>query len=463
MRRFRLRDLSIVLFATIVLLWVSSAQAGSGVVHALIREGKVDKAKAMLLSRPGLKDSRDRWNGTPLFVAAGARQVDIVELLLKLGADPNLQIDDLNWQSALERAAYESVWSRGRTKPQEERAKAQKIIKMLLGAGAKYDIGSACLLGNAKEAEAILATDPQAALDKSAMDAAAGGGHAEIVKMMLVQGASPGDDLCEGSPNCFHTVSLGAVDYPDVLKLLFDAGADPMVRVSTRGIRLRGTTLLHGAARGINSRNGGGHYFTDLSQPNVAARKRCLESAKLLLARGIPVDVNRGGDGTPLHVACYYGYPEMVKLLLAKGADPSLKDRDGLTPMGLAASRMGPESRPIDKASNDVLRGVIKILSDHGQPLDLMTAIRLGQTNTVKQLLQAGADVKIADEYGVTALHVAASFCHPEIIRLLIAAGAVKNQKDKGRETPLDWLKAELHWNETKPDEYQESIKLLSP
>jgi ankyrin repeat protein len=42
---------------------------------------------------------------------------------------------------------------------------------------------------------------------------------------------------------------------------------------------------------------------------------------------------------TPLHLAAYKGYAEIAKILLEWGADPNIRDDDGLTPLEIAKIR----------------------------------------------------------------------------------------------------------------------------
>ncbi|WP_293448535.1 ankyrin repeat domain-containing protein, partial [Persephonella sp.] len=40
--------------------------------------------------------------------------------------------------------------------------------------------------------------------------------------------------------------------------------------------------------------------------------------------------------GTALHWAVFYGHKEIIKLLLMQGADPLIKDKNGITPIDVA-------------------------------------------------------------------------------------------------------------------------------
>ena len=105
------------------------------------------------------------------------------------------------------------------------------------------------------------------------------------------------------------------------------------------------------------------------------------------------------GD-TPLHDAAYRGYADVVKLLLAAGADVNAKDSFGDTPLHAAAIN--------------------------------------GQADVVKLLLAAGADVNAKGWIGYTPLHHAAYDGHADVAKLLLAAGADVNARNTVGDTPLD-------------------------
>jgi ankyrin repeat protein len=104
-------------------------------------------------------------------------------------------------------------------------------------------------------------------------------------------------------------------------------------------------------------------------------------------------------DGfTPLGLACYFGHEETARFLLLKGADVNLPTQNGYNvyPLHSAAA-----------ADN----------------LDL-----------TKLLLEAGAEVNISQQSGVTPLHSAAEHGNIEMLILLLEAGAeVSAKMEDGR------------------------------
>ena len=60
----------------------------------------------------------------------------------------------------------------------------------------------------------------------------------------------------------------------------------------------------------------------------------------------------------------------------------------------------------------------------------LITASEYGHINTVRRLLEEGADVNVKDDRGSTALMYASEEGHVETVKLLLEKGADVNAKD---------------------------------
>lgn len=105
----------------------------------------------------------------------------------------------------------------------------------------------------------------------------------------------------------------------------------------------------------------------------------------------------------------------MMKLLVARGADPRLKQKNGTTALMLAAS-----GRP----SGD---------DDAGPATD-----SLGGTAAIDLCLELGIDINAANTNGDTALHRAVANGALPVVRRLIEGGANVNATNARKQSPLD-------------------------
>lgn len=175
---------------------------------------------------------------------------------------------------------------------------------------------------------------------------------------------------------------------------------------------------------------------------DAAAVRAAVEAAPRLL----DATAERGGDAgwTPLHEAVAEGDEQVVRVLVAAGADLGARTEVGRTPLQVAleaAPALVPAllelGAPVDAASAARLDDVdlLSAALEDGDPGDadlLGSAARGGATRAARLLLDRGAD----PDGG--ALLAAASAGRPELVRLLLASGADVDHRDPdtGR-TPL--------------------------
>ena len=133
---------------------------------------------------------------------------------------------------------------------------------------------------------------------------------------------------------------------------------------------------------------------------------------------------DRGLDGllttgtTPLLRAAKALDSAAIRVLLAKGADLSLANSRGITPL-MAAAGLGS----VDADTR-------------GFYLSEDTAQRSIESLTL--LLKAGGDVNGKDSRGLTALHEAARWGWNDVVTFLVSRGADLNAKDAKGNTPVD-------------------------
>ena len=240
----------------------------------------VDWAKSVALS----EKSRCS-DGTPLHFAVRAGRLDVINILLDRGADPNASGTGSFISKTPLEEVFEGFVLRGKQR--------LDVVKLLLAHGANPNTSGG---GATPLLRAILCLGFQ---DEEPVD---------VVELLLDHGANPNTAVGDDIP------LLCAVknSYVEIVKLLLKRGANINAQNEF------GYTALHQAVS---------RYFSKFEQPTRLIR--------LLLARGAYVNESDSYRGLPLGIAVEEGYLDFVKLLLKAGADPCWQ-RNGETPLDLA-------------------------------------------------------------------------------------------------------------------------------
>ena len=173
-------------------------------------------------------------------------------------------------------------------------------------------------------------------------------------------------------------------------------------------------------------------------------------------------NVNQADEmgNTALHLAARAGSAECVKLLLNAGADTTLPDATGKLASQMAASqkisRMLKSAmaareeeialyEKITAGNLDALKAAARKKTFNPDMLDKENKIPLlaqlclkKDTEGVRLLIKAGANVNYVTSDSRTILHWAIDADHAGIITLLLNAGADKNAKNKDNQTARD-------------------------
>jgi ankyrin len=148
-----------------------------------------------------------------------------------------------------------------------------------------------------------------------------------------------------------------------------------------------------------------------------AAREGDLESAKLLLDAGAPINQVTEYGWTPLLTAVNNRNYQLAKLLLERGADPNIANKGGWTPLYLATDNRNIEGGdyPVPKADLDHL-DIIRLLLEKGADPN-----RRVKDNTLTRTIFT---MQWFFEDGATAFVRAAQSSDTELMRLLLKYGA---------------------------------------
>lgn len=163
----------------------------------------------------------------------------------------------------------------------------------------------------------------------------------------------------------------------------------------------------------------GGHGFALI---HVAARYNFSRIVSTLLDHGAHINIGTCEHRwTPLHLAARFnGLSTVVDVLLPRGADPSLRGRNGYTPLHLAARRGNEE---IVKVLLDQPSVAVDAKDDSGKTA-LHFACSEGHRKVCQILLNFGADIKAVSTDKTTPLHSAIFNGHSEVARMILKRAA---------------------------------------
>jgi ankyrin repeat protein/ketosteroid isomerase-like protein len=250
-------------------------------------------------------------------------------------------------------------------------------------------------------------TDPvrERHTSRALIDAVLAADAAESARL-LAEGADPDTRDPQSGLTALQIAACQAD--PSTVRALLAAGADPLT-ADTRG----GATALHKACQGGS-----------------------VEVARLLVEAGAFVDAVAPTTGhTPLMDALWYKYPDLVEYLLAQGAGLKVFTHYGFSLQQHFDYELNVNTRGKDLLLLAEQHVVDRRAGDEAavQAQQLMAATAAGETDRVRELLEAGAAVnEVAPRLngfndGHTPLHVAARDGHTAIVALLLGAGADVN------------------------------------
>ncbi len=206
-----------------------------------------------------------------------------------------------------------------------------------------------------------------------------------------------------------------------------DSNGLPALLLAARGGHQQILTnlLKHGASSEANRVN----TFGNTALMEASVRNDTI-IARLLLEHGADVQALDAFGDPALNWAAYYGHVGYAQVLLRYGARWDVSSRNG------NALEIAAQQWHLDLLNFFISQGAGQPLEE-GQAQELVAAVKAGDVETARQLLDAGASASQRDELYLPILFWAAANGNEELLELLLDRGAPPDDFGLAGYTPL--------------------------
>uniref|UniRef100_A0ABD2WT75 Uncharacterized protein n=1 Tax=Trichogramma kaykai TaxID=54128 RepID=A0ABD2WT75_9HYME len=372
-------------------------------------------------------NAQNKFGETPLHLALQARNTSAAELLLRRGANSNL--DD---------------WL--------------KCTSLHIISKHRYDDDFIELFFNiSEEKHRLLYVNVQDYLGNTPLHLASSYDHSKSIELLLRRGSDPNIPNTLGFTP-LHIMCFGDHVNCDSLKMFFEICKEKNLQMQVDAVENWGRTPLHLALLKQDKRGLIELLLRNGANPNLADKKgltplyfictnyyyhdffeiffNICEELKQL----VQVNAQDELGNTILHLVLKHKYMKQAELLLKKGADPSIANAERSTPLHIISKRC---------YNDDFIELFFNIIEENHRLLHvnvqdyegntpLHLAVHHRRLNLVELLLRRGSDPNIPDKEGFTPLHRALlTRGNEEMIELLLRNGASPNSAIKKGSTPL--------------------------
>ncbi len=241
-----------------------------------------------------------------------------------------------------------------------------------------------------------------------------------------------------------YFITTHKVDVNHLGKARF-SGDMPAICDAARFNNVEGLKVLikHGANINLSTSQG-------LNAIQVAASSNSLDFAKYLISQGVVLDGYNSMYMNAISYATVMYHTEMIELLVKSGANVNAVSLD--SPWAGPLARIAMTFNPLDKKKIlNTLKKLLELGANpnvlHAQDMTaLMCAAKLGTkpgwkaaVDHCEVLIEKGANVNLVSTTGETALMFASASGNDELVELLIKKGADVNLENKVKETAFSY------------------------
>ena len=374
---------------------------GETCLHAAV-EGDCSKdVLQKIINHGAVVNATNKKNVTTLMLACEKGNKDAINLLLDVGADPN--IADADGDTWLNYAAYGH--------------RSKEVLPTIFNHGAELNTT------NKNNITALMIASQK--------------GNADGISILMNAGADPNITDNKGATCIHHAVGGGCSK--DVLERIVNHDADVNV-ANKKNITALMLACMKGSKDAINV------LLNTGADPNIAntdgdtclhyaVRNDCsTEVLEAIISHSVDVNATNKKNETTLMIACEKGNKDSINVLLNAGADPHIANDYG--DIWIHAAVKGYCSKE-----------VLQIIINHDTDVNatnkknvtaLMIACEKGNKDAINLLLDAGADPNISNADDDTCLQYAVyGDCCKEVLQAIICYGADVNATNKKNVTAL--------------------------
>ena len=413
-------------------------------VAEAIRQRDLARVRTLLDASPELLHAGDLRSNQPIHWAVMTRQMDVIDELLARGADINARRCEGASPIQLTNGDYHfRGWERV---PKESAPSPRAIYDHLRGRGAFCDICTAAWFGDRNRVRELCDADPALANGPSGyvsyypcsgtpLRNAAGGGHIEIVKLLLERGADPNLPE-EGIAPRGHALHSAVVrGHIEIVRLLLEHGAHPNVEVESSADTLSAALATAGYSVKPNP-----DMVKLLCSYGAARAVHLLAHSDDVLTAAAVFAANPAlaDDPDALAGAASGGHEAFVRLMLRY--QPELPRRVSFPSWAVGAATRELNELLFQHGMDASARNWLGITALH-------ELARQGDIEKATWFLERGADLHARDEdICSTPLGWAAKFGQRPMVEFFLGRGAKPNLPDDPPwATPLAWATRRGH------------------